>query len=301
MSNRSVYCRAKSILRVLCVAFPCFALGLVGSPAFGQQESVEGKWFPPIGGTGDGYGWPLMAVDAALLSTGKVLLLEHLASSARLWNPVDGVFDDVPCSAPACRGSLHCPGHAFLTDGSHLAAGGGLPTEAVNETRIFRLSANSWEQATPMTYGRWYPTSTTLPDGRVLTLAGTEIGGSAVLTPEIYNPPNGPWTELAVTTTGILDVYPFIFVLPDGKVFCASGGFPFLTRTYTLDIQNEVWDEFPTNSNSFFSGYRGAAVMYEPGKVLKCGGGETVSNIEQRTAMIDLTEQPTPVWRTETA
>lgn len=34
--------------------------------------------------------------------------------------------------------------------------------------------------------------------------------------------------------------------------------------------------------------------MYEPGKVLKCGGGVHASNIEQRTAMIDLTEQPTP-------
>ena len=49
MSNRSVYCRAKSNLRVLCVAFPCVALGLVGSPAFGQP-SVQGEWNPPIGG-----------------------------------------------------------------------------------------------------------------------------------------------------------------------------------------------------------------------------------------------------------
>lgn len=132
-----------------------------------------------------------MAIDAALLSTGKVLLWQHSASSARLWNPVDGVFDDVPCSAPACRGSSHCPGHAFLTDGSLLANGGGLPTDPLNETRIFRLSTNKWEQATPMTYDRWYPTSTTLPDGRVLTL-----GGTTVLTPEIYNPDTNTWVEL---------------------------------------------------------------------------------------------------------
>ena len=168
MSNRSVYCRAKSILRVLCVAFPCVALGLVGSPAFGQNESQFGKWEPPPAGLpdiddddGGHYGWPLVPIDAALLSTGKVLVWQHdPISSPRLWNPADGKFAAVPCNS--CVGTLHCPDHAFLVDGSLLVPGGGPPT--TNETRIFRLTG-AWEQAAWMHIARFYPTSTTLPTG----------------------------------------------------------------------------------------------------------------------------------------
>lgn len=188
MSNRSVYRRAKSILRVLCVAFPCFALGLVASPAFGQQESVEGKWFPPIGGTNDGvpnnedggdHGWPLAAIDAALLSTGQVLVWAG-GTNAWSWNPADGVSTPVNCDSCVVP-TLHCPGHAFLTDGSLLVAGGGDGggVNAHKETRIFRVTGG-WEKATVMNYERWYPTCTTLPDGSVLAAAGLAPGGNGL-------------------------------------------------------------------------------------------------------------------------
>lgn len=114
------------------------------------------------------------------------------------------------------------------------------------------------------------------------------------MTPEIYNPGAKTWNDLDLTdgTAGIAPTYPFMFVLPDGKVFYAGGGSQ--TKTYTLDIQSEVWAEYPTNSNSVFGGQNGAAVMYEPGKVLKAGG-ESGGNLEQRTALIDLTD-PEPIW-----
>ncbi len=214
MRNRVVYYRVRPVLRVLSVAFPCFTLGLVGSPAF-AQASVQGQWVPPPDGKGGfDYPWALGARHAAVLSTGKVLVWEFAGSTAKLWNPLNGVFTDVPSIAPACELSLHCPGHAFLMDGSLLLPGG----LGTTETRIFRLTGpGGWEVVNPMAHGRFYPTCTTLPDGRVLTVAGK---GSGTEIPEIYDPGTGMWYELTdpeAKTVGIAEEYPFMFLLPDGR------------------------------------------------------------------------------------
>lgn len=174
MRNRGVLCRARSLLSALSVAFPCVALGLVGSPAFGQ-ESQFGKWDPPPAGQrdkddndGGNYGWELITYSAALLSTGKVLVWQQLAPSAKLWNPANGKFAGAACDV--CGGTqLYCSGHSFLKDGSLLVPGGLISTQ----TRIFRpTDPGGWEVVNPMAHGRFYPTCTTLPDGRVLTVAG---------------------------------------------------------------------------------------------------------------------------------
>lgn len=163
MRNRVVYYRVRSVLRVLSVAFPCFALGLVGSPAF-AQPSEQGQWQPPIGGTVDGdpndggdYGWEVIAKHGVLLSTGKVLVWNLPGTTAKLWNPADGAFTDVPADfADPDIPFLKCAGHAALSDGSLLAAGGGSNSaDARDEVSIFRLTGpGEWEQATPMNHAR---------------------------------------------------------------------------------------------------------------------------------------------------
>ena len=274
MSNRSVHCRVKSILRVLWFVFPFAGFAVGGSPAFGQNEGQFGKWEPPPAGQRDNdpndggdYGWELITYTAALLSTGKVLVWEQFAP-AKLWNPTDGLFTGAPCDCAV----LYCSGHSFLKDGSLLVPGG-LGTA---QTRIFRPTDERWEVVNPMAHTRFYPTCTTLPDGRVLTVAGA---GNGTEIPEIYDPGTGLWDELSnpeAKTVGIAEQYPFLFLLPAGKVFFAGGGDGLEAnpdpRTFTLDVQNEVWAEFPLNSNSFFRGNAGAAVMYERGKILKAGG-----------------------------
>ena len=186
MSSQVVYGRAMSILRVLCVASPCFALGLVGSPAFAQLN-VQGEWVAPPGGDPPPYGWLLTARDAAPLSTGKVLVWAATNADpqdAKLWNPGDGSFTEVDCTV--CVGSLHCPGHAFMMDGSLLAAGGGGDTsEAHDETRIFRAVTEQWEKVADMNHARWYPTCTTLPNGHILAVTGIDSMGFTVARPEI--------------------------------------------------------------------------------------------------------------------
>ena len=71
-----------------------------------------------------------------------------------------------------------------------------------------------------MTYGRWYPTGTTLADGRVLvTSGGTNCpncnvpgdphNGLADIA-EIYNPATNTWTQLSSVAVPPADVSPYV-------------------------------------------------------------------------------------------
>jgi len=42
---------------------------------------------------------------------------------------------------------------------------------------LFDPTRESWEFVSDMVEGRWYPTNTTLPDGRVLIISGSDEGG----------------------------------------------------------------------------------------------------------------------------
>ena len=78
-----------------------------------------------------------------------------------------------------------------------------------------------------MARARWYPTATTLPDGRILVVSGDNItlnapgldvplkNGSETL-PEIYNVDSNTWTPLPAAQRR-MPLYPFMFVLPDGQ------------------------------------------------------------------------------------
>ena len=58
----------------------------------------------------------------------------------------------------------------MLPDGRTIAAGGG---DTITTTSIFDLASNEWELTDPMNFPRWYPTTTTLPNGQAITALGT--------------------------------------------------------------------------------------------------------------------------------
>ena len=73
-----------------------------------------------------------------------------------------------------------------MPDGSLLVAGGGdQPDDASDETRIFRLPDEQWQGAATMNHKRFYPTCTSLPDGRVLAVAGRFKSGFTDLSGEL--------------------------------------------------------------------------------------------------------------------
>jgi hypothetical protein len=80
---------------------------------------------------------------------------------------------------------IFCSGHAFLSDGRLLAAGGtykydgsilGVPFPPFSglNSYIFDPIRLKWIRVNDMSYGRWYPTCILLSDGRVLTMAGLQ-------------------------------------------------------------------------------------------------------------------------------
>ena len=246
-----------------------------------QDEDIFGKWDPPP----RGYEWQVIAMHAVHLSTGKILVW-HGGNSAKLWDPGDGGFTNVP----NLDHHLGCAGQTALADGSILAAGGGgeAPQTASKETSVFGSSLEPWQAVDEMSFPRWYPTCTALPDGKILAIGGKDAPGPPgqfIAFPEVYNPLTELWDEpLRLQPVETWTLYPFMFLLPDGRLFFAGPG----VSTWTFDF--DVLDRWTHVGDSHFGGGAAAAVTYEPGNVLKSGG-----NGGRRTDVIDFT-QPTPAW-----
>ena len=258
---------------------------VIAWPALGQDD-VVGRWDPPEGG----YDWEVRAEHAVHLSTGKILVWPN-GNNAKLWDPGNGGFTDVPNEDH----NLGCSGHTALANGSILAAGGGgeEPGTASEKTSVFSLGpvplSGPWQAVDPMFFPRWYPTCTALPDGKVLAIGGSDAplsqGGEFIPIPEVYDPGADLWyfPALVIQPDDTWKLYPRMFLLPDGTVFFAGPGVP----TWTFDLT----DTWTFVGDSHFGGGADSAVTYEPGKVLKCGG--TAGG--DRTDVINL-NQLIPAW-----
>ena len=133
----------------------------------------------------------------------------------QVWDPSTGAFTAVPVGT-----NIFCAGHVFLPDGRLLVAGGHISDEhGLAGTNIFDYSTTSWTASAPMARGRWYPTTTTLPDGRVIVMAGRDENSLVVSVPEIWD--GGAWTPLPAADR-TLPYYPRVLVAPNGQLFYAG-------------------------------------------------------------------------------
>ena len=247
-----------------------------------------GQWAGP-------FDWPMVAVHMMLSPTGQVLAWDRQngGGSARLWNPATGTFTLVPSGS-----NVFCAGHSTLADGRTLVVGGNVTDfVGIQDANVFDPVTQSWTPAAPMAYPRWYPTATTLPDGRVLVTSGSTTCSTCIADiPEVYDPATNTWTQLTNAQLS-LPTYPFMFVLPDGRVLNA-GSDETSVETRALDVQAQTWtmvDPAPVGG--------GSAAMYLPGRVVKSGSPADVdlpsTASVSSTWVIDMT-QPSPAWR-ETA
>ncbi|HEX8202841.1 MAG TPA: galactose oxidase-like domain-containing protein, partial [Isosphaeraceae bacterium] len=190
-----------------------------------------------------------------------------------------------------------CSGHAFLPDGRLLVAGGHDDVTGhfhadfvgVPDASLFDPATNSWTRLPDMNAGRWYPTATTLASGEVLVLSGTVTPGVLDTLPQVLTTA-GTWRDLtgaqAAAPLGV-DLYPRLFVAPDGRVFKAGPD----QDTWFLDTAGTgSWTPGPPSH--FGLRTYGSAVMYEPGKILIAGGGDPPTATAE---VIDLNE-PNPAW-----
>ena len=254
-----------------------------------------------------GLHYPITPVHLALLSDGRVAMwdgFEAALNSEHTWDPWSGAFDAIPTGR-----NLFCAGHITLADGRLLVAGGHIEAyEGTKDTNIFNPQTDQWVRGQDMAVARWYPTATALPDGRVFVVSGDNITlgpnpdpntpvpliNYSDTLPEIYNPSTDAWTDIP-SAGRKMPLYPFMFVLPNGKLFDAGPD----KVTRTLDLSTNQWTTVGTSPIDGQS-----AVMYQPGKILKAG---TWSDPEfpdrdatNGTATIDMTAA-NPAWSSAAA
>jgi hypothetical protein len=236
-----------------------------------------GEWTTP-------FAWPVVAVHLHLLPDGRVLSWGR-GGEPQIWDPSTGIF--TPAVSPS---KLFCSGHAFLSDGRLLVAGGHISDDhGLPDANLFDPVSAQWSQAEPMRRGRWYPTNTTLPDGEVLTLAGRDEDGLEVGVPEVWT--GSRWRQLAGADRA-LPYYPRSFVAPNGRVFYAGE----LRATSYLDPTGSgEW--IPVAASNYGRRDYGSAVMYRPGAVLIVGGSDPPSEAPTNTAEVIDLSQTTPAWR----
>jgi hypothetical protein len=173
-----------------------------------------------VGRWGRSFDIPVFAINAAMLTTGKVLWFAYPNSPdygpgiqhggrAYLWDPSKGTgqsaFTAVPPPIDPARGlpvNLFCAGISFLADGQVLVTGGNLayPAETaggkyagLNHVYTFDPRAERWTRQPDMNHGRWYPSQLLMPDGRSFIMGGLDEGGFAVKNEdlELFTPAAG--------------------------------------------------------------------------------------------------------------
>lgn len=232
---------------------------------------------------------PTVAVNLILLYTNKVLFYED-GNTPNVWDYVNGGFAEITTSI-----DLFCSGQATLADGRVLLVGGfggDASHLGIANATIFDPSKDTFTTVPSMSYKRWYPTATTLSDGRVLVTAGWQTSAHTNAgIPEVYDPSSNTWTKLT-TANNPFETYPFMFLLPNGQVVHVGGSeYPAITET--LNLATQAWttiDSRPLDG--------GSASMFLPNKILKAGSSSDSQNSgpsSNTSFVIDLTQQ-VPAW-----
>lgn len=244
-----------------------------------------GRWEGP-------QAWPEIAIHRALLHTGKVLLWQGAEGTGLtdtyLWDPSTGTF-----SGQNLASNVFCAGHAQVPDGGLLVNGGNTTLfKGPRTTFLFDPDSASGSEGPRMDRGRYYPTSASIGDGRVLIFSGnTELGSR--------NTDLGAWKKqgpdgrIDLLHTGHhLELYPRMHLLSWGKVF-HCGPEP---NAETFDPVAKQWTFVA--SSSYGVRAEGTSVLLPPGhaKVMIVGGRRGGDPEATPTAEVIDLSAPAPAW-----
>lgn len=198
-----------------------------------------------------------------------------------------------PDDAARNDGALFCAHLVNLYDGRVMAAGGtdyytelGLvELEGLKNTRIFNPANDTWTQADPMSWGRWYPTMTTLINGNVFIASGVrklikpvytdrpQDSGRNETHTEIFQPGcnsgMGKWTDNGADGQKSLPLFPRLHLLPNNNVLYAGAGQAFNPFGQSIDMAlwnfmsaynpaTNAWTDLGISMNTL-PGFRGSA------------------------------------------
>jgi hypothetical protein len=161
-----------------------------------------------------------------------------------------------------------------MKDGRLIVAGGhsGVDNYGIRTTYIYDYRTGLWTPGGNMRNGRWYPTTTALPNGQVLVISGGDTAAQLNLIPEVYAPTPNTWRALTLASKPV-PYYPMMFVAPNGKVLVVGPDQP---TDYLNTSGKGLWTPGPTRV--FGNRDYGTAVMYDTGKILVVGGGIIPTN-----------------------
>ena len=260
------------------------------SIAGGTDAHKVGAWSPV-------QKWPLSAIHSIILPNGKVMTYgtnqngrPSYGFNYDVWDPVTGNHTTLPvqtgtnlfCSAQTV---LPWSGQVLITGGDENGLPGGGFNDAVNDVNVFDPADNSLRRLSNSTaHARWYPTTTTLPNGEVLVHGGRDDQPKMrpSLMPEVYGPDKG-WRRLSGAASA--DAYgagrwwyPRSWVAPNGKVLLVTKGNRGL---WMLDPKGRgsmkrvgTYAKPSTNNTT-------PAAMFDEGKIL-------ITRAEGRASVIDI-------------
>ncbi|MFF5077899.1 LamG-like jellyroll fold domain-containing protein [Actinoplanes sp. NPDC000266] len=201
-----------------------YAAGLLTADCSPPTKDREGAW---SGVTP----WPLMPINMALTSDGKVQSFGSVGGwgtdttpydwtgdtsitqgghmEVDVWDPAEartlanvraGILPNLTYTDLFCSMQVQSPhDHSTMTVGGDDGLGGNSPNDGAIGVTSYTTN-NGLQNEAPMNYPRWYPTGTTMPNGDVVVQGGSlrgGPGGPGVLTPEIYTPTSGSgWKTL---------------------------------------------------------------------------------------------------------
>lgn len=247
-----------------------------------------------VGSWGGVQAWPEVSIHAALTNTGKILTWQGDFSQNGqqfLLDPVTGGYVQVPNAAV----DLFCAGQAVLADGRILVIGGTATSGGLGlrEVNAFVPGTGAWQVLGSMNHPRWYPTATTLGDGRVLVTSGANNSATDIVPiPEVYDAQHNSWSDLSAAARTI-PYYPFMYQLPDGRILQA-GASEEGTSTVALDLSTQQWN---TIDGRVIDG--ATITNYAPGKFLKAGSASDggFSGVSANTAFTLDLNLPNPSWQ----
>ena len=274
------------------VLFSLLALYSLCPYAMGQAQ-VTGQW------TTLPYTMPINPVHATLMHNGQVFVASGSGNyppntnyQVAVWDPQGGTI-----TTQSVGWDVFCNGMVELPDGRPFIIGGTLhydPFEGSPNSAYYDPNTGNFVNLQSMADGRWYPTGTTLGDGRIMVISGLAESGSTNNTIEIYTVGAG-WST-PYTTGFFPPLYPRMHLLPNGKVFYAGPGI----ESALLDPSNLTG--YTNVSITNYSGTRsyGSSVLlpltpannYDP-RIVIFGGGNPASNT---TEIIDMGAS-NPQWQ----
>lgn len=236
--------------------------------------------------------WADKAVNAHLLPTGKVMYWPSwFGDAARIWDPATGSS----VNAPLAGYNIFCTGEVFLADGRMFVAGGSVDNinpYGTTDTSYYNPFTNAWTKLPDMATGRWYPTTTLLPNNDVLVVSGENHTAHRSLLPQVWQTSTGTYRDLT-TAEKWLPLYPWMYMAPNGKVFNAG---PNGWTSYLDTSGTGTWDQ-PLDQTNFgdrdINESYGSSVMYDSGKILIMGGSDPPTATAE---VIDL-NATAPTWR----